>query len=612
MGTDIIRYDMRMRLPSLDQIADGTRAALVRFPGPLLAALLATISAFVWIGDRVAGDEPAMRLLASAILAMPLGVAGTVGLERRFGDSTLARVGGLLVAALVIPLYWLGFPRWTEDIQASRFLHLAILFHLLVAFVPFIGHHEPNAFWQFNRRLFERWLLGVVYAAALFVGLSLALLALDKLFGAGVPDRTYARLWATMAFLFHPLFFLAGAPRDLAALEPDRSWPGGLRAFARFVLVPLTTIYLLILTAYFVKVVATGAWPSGWIGWLVSGAASVGILTLLLSGPPATRHEAPWASLFERWFWPAVLPAAIMLLLAIWKRVDQYGITERRYFLAVLALWLLGIAMAFTIRRRLDLIVIPVSLAVVAAAIFAGPWGAYQSARRSQYARLEAALQSTGALSAGRLTNVAESADREAAGEAANIVRYLVRTHGSQRMVKWLGDRGFIGSDLPADTSRYSRAYAEPFVTALGLAGYDASGERRYLWVNREAVTAVEVTGFDLLVPIRHRSPGDTLWPSGDTLSAGLGFDRRSVEVRRGNLLLSTIGLNEAIDSLAAWRLRTPSGSPPPDSLLSVRAPDGSARLYIRQIGVRDSAGTWRAEQLDGEVLLRLSPDASR
>jgi hypothetical protein len=293
-----------------------------------------------------------------------------------------------------------------------------------------------------------------------------------------------------------------------------------------------------------------------------------------------------------------------MLVLAVWKRVDQYGITERRYFLAVLAVWLLGIAIAFTIRRRLDLIVIPVSLALLAAAIFTGPWGAYQSARRSQYARLEAVLRSTGALSDGKLTRVPESADRVAAGEAANIVRYLVGTHGSPGMVEWLGDRGFIVSDLQPDTTRFARAYAEPFVTALGLQGYDGRGEQRYLWVTRGTVTAVEVTGYNLLVPIQPRTPGDTLWPAGDILIAGLGLDRRSVEVRRGGTLLSAIALSEAIDSLAAWKLRWPSG-PTPDSLLDVPAADGSAKLAIRQIGLRDSSGVWRAEQLDGDVLIR-------
>jgi hypothetical protein len=596
---------VRLHLPSLDQISAGTRTAAVRFPGPVLAAVLATVGAFQWIADRRSGDEPAMRLLTSALLAIPLGVAGTVALERRLGDTTGARLGGLLIAALVIPIYWLGFPRWTETLQASRFFHLAILIHLLVACAPFLGRREQNAFWQFNRRIFERWLLGAVYAAALFVGLVLALVALDQLFGMDVPDRTYARLWATLALLFHPLFFLAGVPRDLAALEPDDSWPGGLRAFARFVLVPLTTIYLLILTSYFVKVVVTGQWPSGWIGWLVSGAASVGILTLLLSGPPATRHEAPWATLFERWFWPAVLPAAMMLLLAIWKRIDQYGITEKRYFLGVLALWLLATAIAFTIRRRLALIFIPLTLAAIAAATFAGPWGAYAASQRSQFTRLETVLGSLGALTDGRITRVVEGTGGDAAAEAANIVRYLVRTHGPRPMVEWLAARDFTVSDMPPDTTRYIGSHTEPVVTALGLQGYDRSGRARYLMANRRFDGVLDVTGFDWLVPLRQRAPSDPVWPAGDTLAAGFGGDGRSLEVRRGGVVVSEIRLDAVIDTLVAWRLRTPEGAPAPDSLLVARAPDGSVLVYIRLIGLRESDGVWRAEQLDGEVVVR-------
>ena len=596
---------MRLRLPSIDQITAGTRTAVVRFPGPALAAVLAIIAAFAWIGARGTKDEEAVRLLATALLALPLGVAGTVALERWVQRPLTARWGGLLVGALVIPLYWLGFPHWTEELQASRFLHLAILIHLVVAFVPFLGRREPNAFWQFNRRIFERWLLGVVYAAALFAGLSLALLALDKLFGAHVPDRSYARLWATMAFLFHPLFFLAGVPEDLETLEPDASWPGGLRAFARFVLVPLTTIYLLILTAYFLKVVVTGQWPSGWIGWLVSGAASVGVLTLLLSGPPATRHEAPWASLFERWFWPAVLPATLMLLLAIWKRIDQYGVTEKRYFLAILALWLLGIAIAFTIRRRLNLIVIPVTLAVIAAAIFAGPWGAYEVSKRSQFTRLAGILDSLGALSGERITPVASDANVERSAEAANIVRYLVRTHGTAPMVEWLGSRQFTVKDLQPDSSGRYYAQAEKVIAALGLQGYEANGMPRYLWLNRPTEPAVAVTGYDWLVPLRERGYPTAPWPGGDTLVARLVSDGRSVEVRRGGELIASIQLDRMIDSMAAWQLRNVQGTAPPDSLFNAATPDGSAVVRLRQAGLRDSSGVWHAEQVNGEILIR-------
>ncbi len=596
---------MRLRLPSIDQIAAGTRDAVLRFPAPVLAAVLATVAAFQLIADTPGtSEEPAIRLLLASLLALPLGVAGTVGLERRLGGSAAGRLGGIAIAALVIPLYWIGFAGWTDTIRATRFAQLAILFHLLVACLPFLGRREPNAFWQFNRRIFERFLLGGIYAAALFFGLALALVALDQLFGMDIPERTYARLWVLMALLFHPLFFLAGVPRDVEALEADNAWPGGLRAFARFVLVPLTTLYLLILTAYFVKVVTTSQWPSGWIGWLVSGAAAVGILTLLLSGPPATRHEAPGAALFERWFWPAVLPAAVMLALAVWKRIDQYGITERRYFLAVLTIWLFVTAAAFTWRRQRGLFFIPASLAVLAAVTFLGPWGAYRMSQRSQLGRLEVLLDSLGALEGGRITKVPAGADVRLGGEASNVVRYLVETHGGRPMVEWLGARDLAVGDLPADTVRHAGAHVQPVLAALGLESFPVGDRPQWLWANRGPEGAVDVTGYDWLVPLRQRAPSDTVWPGGDTLAAGLSLDQRGIEVRRGGAMVTAVPLGAALDSLAAWRLRTPQGNPP-DSLLRVLAPDGGAMVHIRQLGIRDSAGSWRAQQFEGEVLVK-------
>ena len=257
------------------------------------------------------------------------------------------------------------------------------------------------------------------------------------------------------------------------------------------------------------------------------------------------------------------------------------------------------------IRRRLQLIFIPVTLAVIAAATFVGPWGAYSSSKRSQFARLETVLGAVGALSGGKLTKVTEGTNAAAAGEAANIVRYLVRTHGARPMREWLAARDFPVGDLPPDTTRYIGSHAESVVSALGLQGFDGSGRPQYLSINRQVDGAVEVTGFDWLVPLRQRAPVDTVWPGGDTLAAGISMDGRSLEVRRGGQVVTEIGLGAVIDMLADWRLRTPHADVPPDSLLVARAADGSAVLYMRLVGLRDSAGIWHVEHIDGEVVVR-------
>src|SRR5262249_46851893 len=158
-------------------------------------------------------------------------------------------------------------------------------------------------------------------------------------------------------------------------------------------LVPLVSVYLVILTVYLGKVLITRDWPSGWIGWLVSGVGTAGILTLLLVHPVAQDPAEKWVAAFARSFWLAVLPAIVMLWLAIWQRVRQYGITEPRYFLVVLSLWLAGLAVYYSITRSRQIRTIPASLGAVALLTFAGPWGAYSVSVGSQVGRLRALLE---------------------------------------------------------------------------------------------------------------------------------------------------------------------------------------------------------------------------
>jgi hypothetical protein len=83
-----------------------------------------------------------------------------------------------------------------------------------------------------------------------------------------------------------------------------------------------------------------------------------------------------------------MLPAIAMLLAAIGKRVFQYGITEDRYFIAVLSLWLTAIAITFIARRNADIRWIPITLSLLAFATAFGPWGAYTVSRDSQLGHL--------------------------------------------------------------------------------------------------------------------------------------------------------------------------------------------------------------------------------
>lgn len=132
----------------------------------------------------------------------------------------------------------------------------------------------------------------------------------------------------------------------------------------------------------------------------------------------------------------------------MWQRVEQYGITERRYLLGVLALWLGAVALYSAITRTRRIRHIPFILAVLGAVTFVGPWSAYAVAQRSQLARLTAILSQHDALLEGRVSQDVVEIPFEAWTEARSVVEYLVREHGAALVSPLLAD-GEAGRPVP-------------------------------------------------------------------------------------------------------------------------------------------------------------------
>jgi hypothetical protein len=269
------------------------------------------------------------RLAMVAALGLPLLTALTLFVEQR-GWTGIGRTALLAGGVLLLAGFYQVWPGPEETYQAIRYFQLSAALHLLVAFLPFLGRFQRDVFWQYNRRLFEAILRAVLFSGVLFLGLVIALAALDKLFGVDVPGETYARLWFVMALVANTWIFLGGVPDDLPALANDTDYPKGLKVLSQYILTPLVTIYLVLLTAYILKILITGDWPSGWIGYLVASVAVVGLLAFLLVAPLRDREGEGWIRTFSRWLFIGLMPAAVMFLLALWKRIDPYGLTELR------------------------------------------------------------------------------------------------------------------------------------------------------------------------------------------------------------------------------------------------------------------------------------------
>ena len=591
-------------LPTLGVVVEAAQRAARRFPLVLLSAVLSA-TAGILIVNASGEDEPYTRLLATATLGLPLFLALTLTGERRFALGDRRRWVLQAAGVLVLGLFWVMWPEWPEPVQIARYAELSVSFHLLAAFLPYAGYDEPDGFWQYNRALFMRFLMAGVFSGVLYGGLAIAFAALDKLLGVDVQGEAYGRLWMVMAFVFTTWFFTGGVPEDLAALEQRRDVPVELRIFSQYVLVPIVAVYLLILTLYLGKVVIVRQWPSGWIGYLVSSVASVGILAWLLVRP--LEGSARWVRTYTRGFYVALLPAIVMLWLAIGKRVAQYGVTERRYFMIVLSLWWAGIAIYYTFGRSRNIKVIPATLCLLGLVTFVGPWGAYRVSLASQRGRLDQLVTRYALRPAGNRAGAPVGDARDVPfgdrKEIAATLRYLLRRGDGKAIAARFG-----GSRVPAPANVEPRV--RTIMASLGV-GYVSP------WQSEDSVETISVSSSWDRAPVRIDAYAYALHLAPQRIGD-------SVEIERGTFLTFVKGQNvfrvttdgravleiplqPVIDRVAAYR-RQRGDSRVPMSLLRAEATAGPAAgaLYLTNLFASKQGSAWSVSSYSGELFLRL------
>ena len=584
---------VQSRVPTLAPILKGATLGLRRTPLTVVSGAVATIAAILLTEDI--GDEHALTpLLWSAILGLSLftGLRLVTGrLGRRPWIRWAADAGGLAVLAG----FYAAWGRWSEPVQVARLLQLVAVFHLFVAVAPYLTGPETRGFWAYNLRLLERLLVAALYAHVLFVGAAIALAALDNLFGVDLARGAYMRLWSVAALFLMPWFFVAGLPEDWAALEREEEYPRELRVFARFALLPIVALYLLILLAYFVKVLATWQWPSGWIGWLVSAVAVAGIFSLLLVHPLANRGGDRWVGIYARAFYLLLLPAIVMLWLAIWQRVGQYGVTERRYFLIVLSGWLAGIAVYQLLTRARGIRVIPLSLACVGLLTLAGPWGAYRVSEGSQVRRLAGFLERHGMLVDGQARPSAGDVPPADRREISAALRYLAATHDLDAIAPWFGGRlAEIDTILTGrEAWRADGERARRITAWLGVEyvpEWQGEGSQWFSFTADPGASALAVAPYDSLLIVRHGPP-----ERGPGLRAQAGRGRRSVDVYQDGTRIGSLPLDSLLAALRSESRGSGRGAPVPAERLRLTRDSAGLRVTLQLSSV---GGQWENDSL--------------
>lgn len=401
-----------LKLPSIDTLWTSLRNILLRFPLQSLIALFA-MSLWLSIADNYAGDSVNIihKLVALSIVAFTVSLSIALFAESRNFSFLLSIC---IQAFFIASSYSIAFFIYPEYFRTDvlKIILLILAGHLTVSFSAYINRSSLS-FWNFNKTLFLRFFTSILFSAVLYIGLAIALFSIESLFQFDFDGDVYYKLFIIIAAGFNTLFFLDGIPSNLTELPEVNEYPKALKIFTQYVLIPLLTIYLAILLVYELKIVSSMQLPDGMVSILIMGYSVFGLLSYLLIYPISKGSKPGWITQFSKLFFWFMLPLLILLFVAIFVRIKDYGVTESRYFIVILAIWLAGITIYFIVKKEPDIKIVPISIFIATILTIVGPQSASSISRKSQQFRLTQYIQS--------------EVQKE---QKVSIINYLVRFHG--------------------------------------------------------------------------------------------------------------------------------------------------------------------------------------
>ncbi len=488
----------------------GISQAVMRFP-MAVAGFVATTGVIYWvIGYRIDLPLIIQKWIFTLIVGAVLGIALQFAVERfrKLASFRILVYGIGIILGAGYFMILLPAPELSFEIMGRSFVAVFALI-CMVLWVPSFGGAA-----DFNRIAlvhFKSLFIAILYAGVLSGGISAIIAAVDTLL-FNVHSDTYIYTMATIWVTFAPVYFLSLLPNfNLRLQAPEKGDAGGgvtdtsgrdavlgegpvvdetdqtgdypkfLEILVSYIAIPLVAAYTAVLVAYFVKILITLNWPSGQLGPMVLIYSIAGLLVFVLASLLDNRFAKVYRLLFPK----ILIPVVIMQLVSVAIRLNAYGITESRYYVALFGVFSIVSGVLLSTGRVSKNGRIALLAAVFALISILPPIGAFTVSRVSQIRRVETILVNEGMLIDGRVVAKADASDYTKV-EVTNILNYLERS-SSLKYIDW----------LPEDFDTY-RDMQAVFEFAPTYPAY--AGDERYTYASLDFQKPLDIAGYDWLL----------------------------------------------------------------------------------------------------------------
>jgi len=239
--------------------------------------------------------------------------------------------------------YFYLLPFKIDDLTILR--HILLLFALSFMFfwAPFLNTTISNKnIWEWTMKILLILLVTVILTITLYGIFYILMFSLYKLFNIEILDKRYLQFFILVLGLFSVNFFLSQMPRYICLLQMKKYTRVG-EVFTKYILTPVTILYMLILFAYIIKIIIFGLWDTITIDWMIIGFTFLAMATYMFWTPLVEKLN----SSFKKLIWGSLLSLSVILALSIWIRIEQGVGLELLYLISIFDGWLMLISLYF-------------------------------------------------------------------------------------------------------------------------------------------------------------------------------------------------------------------------------------------------------------------------
>jgi len=470
------------------------KKTVFRFPTVLVFLATITIIVFITIESNYFNENyPLERLVFTGIFGALMSTAVQFMLERHKNLSKYTLL--FYCATFVLSAIYYYFMT-DETVSQSMVVHLLVIsFALFAAYLYLPSSKNEVDFGNVALAHFKAAFTAVLYGVVLFLGFVAIFGAIHVLLYK-LDSKIYAHTANIILTFFTPVYYLSLLPEfnsddENAAKKKEAAYnyPRVLEILVSNIMIPLISIFSVVLIIYFLKILITGVWPVGQVGPMVLGYSAAGYFIYILCSKLNNRF-----SVLFRKFFPAVsLPLVAMQLFSSYIRVKAYGITESRYYVILFGVFSIICALVLLFGKKKNPNFIVLLSAIFAILSIIPPIDAFTVSRNSQETRLEEILVRNNMLVNNKIVPN-KDVSKDDKYEITNISNYLERM-GYLKSIEW-----FPAEYIPG--SEYYGNFEELYGFSPYYDRYLPEKESGYVYVRLDDNFEIDVSGYDKLIKL--------------------------------------------------------------------------------------------------------------